>query len=138
MIKEVRDTFLEALSEAQLFKTMTVGFIPPPSQIKKFPALAVDMVQTDLERRSGCSFWANSTIDLYVYNRTSNRQTTAKDILDLVQEVDRALQIHEALNEMVTDVYVSSIVSDGGVSTPIEVYRVSVELTYLTNNNYNK
>lgn len=135
---KVRDTFKGAIENTSLFKSLSFGIIPPPSQIKKFPAVAIDMVKTEFERRSGCSFWANTTVDIFIYNRTTSRQAASKDILELVEDVDRALQTDEALNDIVTDVYVESILSDGGISHPVEVYKVTIHLTYLTNNDYNK
>ena len=67
-VMTVRDAFKDALTKTSLFKVMSFGVIPPPTQIKKFPAIAIDMVETKFDRRSGCSFWANSTVDIYVYN----------------------------------------------------------------------
>ncbi len=137
-VMTVRDAFKEAVANTALFKVMSFGVVPPPAQIKKFPAVAIDMVETKLERRSGCSFWANAKVDIYIYNRTTSRQSASKDILELIEDVDRALQTDEELNNLVTDVYIENILSDGGISHPVEVYRVTVHLTYLTKNDYNK
>ena len=78
------------------------------------------------------------TTDVYVYNRVTNSRTASRDILEIIEDIDRALQTDVEFNELVTDAYVSDIISDGGAAAPTEVYRVSIYLSYITHNDYNK
>jgi len=135
-LQEIKALIENSLSNISDFKEFSFDYIPPPTMIKKFPALSSDFVDTTLSRYSGtCTFKAKTLLDIYVYNRLLKNRTNTPT-LDLVDKVNKQLQTDPNITDNTIDVFVKNIMSDGGVVLPIQVYRITVEIEHFVVNDY--
>ena len=131
-IKVIRQMVIDAINTIPEFKLSFVDVVPPPTAIKKFPAIALDFVSSDFTRyRGDCQFKVDTVIDIFLYNRLLRNGTTNIDSLDLVDTLNKTLQTDSALQENTRDIYIKSIMSDGGITAPVQVYRVTVHLEHI-------
>lgn len=68
MITKIHQAFKDALINTGVFKEVIMGYIPPPSKIKKYPAIAIDFARFTKDRvnTGTCQFKAEEIVDIYV------------------------------------------------------------------------
>lgn len=130
-IKTIKGLVVNAISGIDDFKLSFVDVVPPPTAIKRFPSIATDFVSSDFVRyRGDCQFKVTTLIDIFIYNRILKNGSNV-DSLDLVDTLNKTLQTDSDLQDNTLDIYIKNIMSDGGVTDPIQVYRVTVHLEHI-------
>lgn len=116
--KDIHDKVIEVLKDISSIKEVTSGYVPPITNITKFPSIAVDFAVT--RRKEGKTPNTMDTveeIDIYLYNQQKSNKF--EDILtDLVIEIDKALQLNTVLRDTTISCYISEVLSDGGILHP--------------------
>ena len=138
MIIDVHEAFINAITNISEFEHVETGYIPPPSRVTKFPSVAIDFHRLQKKRvNTGvCQFNIKEDVDLYVYTRASKKNIKEDLIPPLVEIIDRQINTDSALNDLVIDTYVSEVVSDGYLTYPIVVARVTVSIEYRLTKTY--
>lgn len=132
--KAIHDKLVEVLQNVDTIKTVYSGIIPPVSEVKVFPSIAIDYANK--MRKEGIVINTMSTteeIDLFVYNQ--QKANKFEDIMsELCASIDKAIQQDTTLRELCISCYVSEILSDGGVMHSMGgrcIYRLTVTCKYL-------
>ena len=138
MIVDIHEAFINAIKDITEFEHVETGYIPPPSRVTKFPSVALDFHKLNKKRvNSGsCQFAVAEIVDLYVYTRASKKNVKQDLIPPLVELIDKKINTYSALNDLVIDTYVSEVVSDGYLTYPIVVARVTVNIEYRLTKTY--
>lgn len=113
--KDLHDKIVEVLQDLPEFREVIAGIVPNPSQVKKFPSIAVDFAV--VQRKEGITINtmdSQEEVDIYIFNQ--QKVNKYDDILsDLIKVVDEALQSDSYLKDNCISNYVKEVVTDGGV-----------------------
>jgi hypothetical protein len=129
---EFQQLIIDTIKGIPNIKRVYENFIPPPSKVDRFPAVAIDFPTTDFNRYAGKQFEVKDTIHLYVYTRSTTTNRYEDSINNVIELISKELTTNDTLNSNVIDIYVTTIKTDGGVSYPKIVNRLEVSSNYIT------
>jgi hypothetical protein len=130
--KEFQLLVFDVIKSIPAVKDVFENYIPPPSKVKKYPSVAVDFPVTTYKRLSGNTFTIDDTLHLYIYTKSRHSNKYIDSISDLVELISKEITTNTTLNSKVTDIYVTSVKTDGGVTYPEVVNRLEITSTYVT------
>ena len=132
--KDIHDRLIVVLKDVSGIKGVFSGVVPPVSDVKMYPSIAVDYAsKTRKEGRVLNTMDTVEEIDLYVYHQ--QKANVFEDIMTpLCDSIDSAIQKDATLRELCISCYVSDVMSDGGIlhaQGGRALYRLTVTCKYM-------